>query len=87
MIYWRRAYVHVKIFQHGNFVSMCLANFNHIPQYESAITKGLLLVIYGESWKKVLSNFKCNLDATPPSLRGQSLHGEFHLRRTSHRDY
>ena len=65
-MYWRRPYVLVKIFLHRDFVSMCLADLTHIPQDESAITKGFHLVIYGESWKKVLSNFKCNLDADPP---------------------
>ena len=48
IIYWRRPYVNVKIFQHGDIVSMCLANLTNIPQDESAITKGFHLVIYGE---------------------------------------
>ena len=57
MIYRRRPYVIVKIFQHKNFVSMCLAVLTHIPQYVSEITKVFHLLKYGESWKKVFSNF------------------------------
>ena len=52
MIYWRRPYDIVKIFQHRDFVSMCQAVLTHIPQDVSAITKGFNLVKYGESLKR-----------------------------------
>ena len=57
MIYWRRPYVIVSIFQHIDFVSMCLGVLTHIPQDVSAMTKVFDLVKYGESWKKVFSKF------------------------------
>ena len=57
MIYWRRPYVIIEIFQHTYFVSMCLEVLTHIPQDVTAITEGFHLVKYGESWKKVYSNF------------------------------
>ena len=36
---------------------MCLEVLTHIPQDVTAITEGFHLVKYGESWKKVYSNF------------------------------
>ena len=57
MIYMRRPYVIVVIFQHRYFVYMCLAVLTHIPQDVSGIKKGFHLVKYGKSWKKVFTKF------------------------------
>ena len=57
MIYWRRPYVIVIIFQHIDFASMCLAVLTHIPQDVSSIRYRLHLEKCGESFKKVFSNF------------------------------
>ena len=56
MIYWSRPYVIVIIFQHRDFVSMCLPVLTHIPQDVFAIIEGFYLAKCGESCKKVFSN-------------------------------